>query len=278
MVRRRLYTGHKLCARHIEPEGLFGQGSKETHRRVRWSPCYAHQVRATHHRKHGYHLMHIPDTITIFLTQIGIIRANCVAFPISVRNSASAVAYLLTKTNVTHVIVGSEVPYQQLASSALDIMREAGTPLPETSTMLTFEEIMREDEIFEPLPYVKFGWDDAALIMHSSGQFTWNMMHLHMVLLTFVVRFNRFPQADRLVALEICPTRRRSVWVSPISFVTEQSTEPSNIQISVHETSLVSASGFKQCQCTTVWVRCKSAGRYVSNAKTFKPQLIPKHT
>ncbi|KAH8099950.1 acetyl-CoA synthetase-like protein [Cristinia sonorae] len=109
------------------------------------------------------------DTITYFLTQIGIVRANCVVFPISVRNSPSAVAHLLSKTDAAHILVGSEAPYRQLAVDALKLMDETGAPVPETSTMLTFEEIMQEDGTFEALPRPKPGWDDPAVIMHSSG-------------------------------------------------------------------------------------------------------------
>ncbi|THH28009.1 hypothetical protein EUX98_g6169 [Antrodiella citrinella] len=109
------------------------------------------------------------DTITMFVTEVGIIRADCIVFPISTRNSAAAVAYLLTKIKVTHVLVGSEGPYQTLATAALKIMQDAGTPIPDTSVTFTFEEIMKEDEVFEPLPKLKYEWDDTCAIMHSSG-------------------------------------------------------------------------------------------------------------
>lgn len=98
-------------------------------------------------------------------------RAKCAVFPISVRNSAPAVAHLLTKTNVAHLLVGPEGPYQQLAADALKILKEARTAVPDVSTMLAFDDIMSgDDQPFEPLPALKVTWDDPVLVQHSSGE------------------------------------------------------------------------------------------------------------
>ena len=86
------------------------------------------------------------------------------------RNSPQAVAHLLTKSNTTHILVGPEAQYQQLAAEAMKIMREAGTPIPDQSEMFTFEDVMKGDEPFEPLPHFDSGWDDTALLLHSSGE------------------------------------------------------------------------------------------------------------
>ena len=110
------------------------------------------------------------DTITNFLTQIGILRAACGVFPISVRNSPAAVAHLLTKMNITHLLVGPETPYQDLAAAAFQIMQKQEMPVPGTSTMLAFEDIVREEgEAFEPLPDMDVTWDDPSIVQHSSG-------------------------------------------------------------------------------------------------------------
>ena len=60
----------------------------------------------------------------------GIIRAGHTVFPISPRNSAPAVAHLLTKTGTQHVFVGPESALQDLAAMSLKLMKDAGTLLP----------------------------------------------------------------------------------------------------------------------------------------------------
>lgn len=112
------------------------------------------------------------DSITYFCTEVGIMRSGCGVFPISVRNSPAAVAHLLTKMSVSHLLIGPEPQYQDLAASALRLMKGTGTSIPEASTMLVFTDIFKgEDEPWEPLPEVKLNWDDVALVQHSSGEY-----------------------------------------------------------------------------------------------------------
>lgn len=73
--------------------------------------------------------------------------------------------------HVSHVLVGPEPQFQELAEAALKVMKEAGAPLPETSTMLVYDDIFKDDtEPFELLPQMKVSWDDPALVQHSSGK------------------------------------------------------------------------------------------------------------
>jgi acyl-CoA synthetase (AMP-forming)/AMP-acid ligase II len=110
---------------------------------------------------------------------IAIQRAGFVAFPISPRNSSAAVAHLLTKTASEYLLVGREASLQDLASAALDIMRDATTPLPHKAEMPVFEDIYSNSSkaAFEPLPPLNADLDDPCVMMHSSGT------HLHSGLL-----------------------------------------------------------------------------------------------
>ncbi|CAL1710450.1 unnamed protein product [Somion occarium] len=126
------------------------------------------------------------DFITYYAVLVGIMRAGYVAFFISPRNSVSAVAHLLTKTNSTHVFVGPEENLQTLAQSSIKLMQSQsanvgeGWTAPKTWTMPIFEDLFPgfaatnantrgEEETFEYLPKVKFSLDDLAIVTHSSG-------------------------------------------------------------------------------------------------------------
>lgn len=118
----------------------------------------------------GYsHNDNILDTITFFTVIAGIIRAGYTAFPISTRNSPAAVAHLLQKVNVAHVLVGAESALQALIAESLTLVKDQAQP--PTSPMLSFSDIYpaEDHELFVPLPPVKHGADDASYILHSSG-------------------------------------------------------------------------------------------------------------
>lgn len=99
---------------------------------------------------------------------VGIVRAGHVAFPISVRNSPAAVAHLLSKTNTTHVLVGSEASLQSLASASLELMQNSK---PHLTPMPNFEDLYVPDdaESFSPLSFKRPDFDSPAIILHSSG-------------------------------------------------------------------------------------------------------------
>ena len=116
------------------------------------------------------------DTITSFAFLAGIVRAGYAAFPISTRNSATAVAHLLSQTGVEHLFIGPEKPYQQLAQHAFKLLKEKGNKVPTTSTTPAFRDLypVHDETLFEPLPWRKQEISELALYMHSSGVY----MHL----------------------------------------------------------------------------------------------------
>lgn len=103
---------------------------------------------------------------------VGIVRAGHIAFPISPRNSPAAVAHLLSKTSAEYVFVGPEGSLQNLANETMKILGNNDTTrLPSLNTIPLFPELYRENDVpnFQLLPVYKPKWDDAAIILHSSG-------------------------------------------------------------------------------------------------------------
>ena len=110
------------------------------------------------------------DTITYATTELGIIRTEGTAFPISPRNSASGVAHLINKTGSKHIIVTPDL--NPLVDAAIAILKEQGFEIPIVRLMPAFESLFPDDdsEDFEYLPEPKLkGLDDPVIIMHSSG-------------------------------------------------------------------------------------------------------------
>ncbi|KAL0578153.1 hypothetical protein V5O48_003858 [Marasmius crinis-equi] len=115
------------------------------------------------------------DTITYFTTIMSILRANCIAFPISTRNSAAAVANLLGKVEVGHVFIG-EPAMEDLIKEAFQILGDEfpSHPAPSCSTMFLFEDLFlpynEQALVLAPgeLPNTLSN-NDVIMYLHSSG-------------------------------------------------------------------------------------------------------------
>ncbi|KAJ7894322.1 hypothetical protein B0H14DRAFT_802925 [Mycena olivaceomarginata] len=115
------------------------------------------------------------DTISYFTLINSCFRANYVVFPISPRNSSPAIAHLLDKVGVKHLVIGHEPSMQDLAAAALDILKEKHPQreLPDVSHVPLFEELFFPENARtltpESVPYEYKGPDAIVLILHSSG-------------------------------------------------------------------------------------------------------------
>lgn len=113
------------------------------------------------------------ESIGYATTLLGIMRANYVAFPISVRNSPAAVAHLIGKVGAKHLLVSGEQAIRDLVRDALDILKsQDAASVPETSPMFVFEELYSSaNDIVtsKDVPYVFRGPDAIGVILHSSG-------------------------------------------------------------------------------------------------------------
>ena len=98
-------------------------------------------------------------------------RAGHSAFLISTRNSAAAVAHLLPRVGIKHLLVSKDQAMQLLASTACEQVSSDGGPIVNIHSIPLFESLYGHlSAPFEPLPPMKKpGLDSPALIVHSSG-------------------------------------------------------------------------------------------------------------
>ncbi|KAI5121945.1 hypothetical protein M0805_002017 [Coniferiporia weirii] len=110
------------------------------------------------------------DTITFFSFIAGVMRTGWTLFPISTRNSAPAVAALLSQTKASHLFVSAEPSTQSLANAALNQL-DSATAIKKLK-MPVFEDLFPtegRDPSFRPEPLADVDMDALALILHSSG-------------------------------------------------------------------------------------------------------------
>lgn len=106
---------------------------------------------------------------------MAIMRANYAGFPISPRNSAAAVAYLISKTNVAHVLVGRDQAMLDLANNSLEILRTQypNAIVPDLSPIPLFEDLyLPPSEVCiqsEDVPFEHQDPDAIVFYFHSSG-------------------------------------------------------------------------------------------------------------
>ena len=102
---------------------------------------------------------------------MGIMHLGHAAFFISPRNSAAAVAHLLSEVGATHMIVGIEDNLKNNANAALEELKGKGANVPDVSQVPTFHDIyepsLRSD--FKLLPRTKIDIRDRSVILHTSG-------------------------------------------------------------------------------------------------------------
>lgn len=99
-------------------------------------------------------------------TEIGIFRAEAVAFLISPRNSAVALAHMFEKTRMQYLLVSEDLKY--LATTAIGSMENP----PQIALMPKFEDLYSiTDSQFEFMPPLRSrNVNDTSLILHSSGK------------------------------------------------------------------------------------------------------------
>ncbi|KAF8890512.1 hypothetical protein CPB84DRAFT_1784727 [Gymnopilus junonius] len=112
------------------------------------------------------------DTFSYLTTFIAILRAGYIAFAISPRNSPAAVAHLLYKVGVNHLLVGHEASMIELSNESLELLSsnypEAAQP--KRTPIPLFEDLYLEaDDDPNDIPFEKRDLNDVVVYMHSSG-------------------------------------------------------------------------------------------------------------
>ncbi|KAI0643270.1 acetyl-CoA synthetase-like protein [Trametes meyenii] len=113
------------------------------------------------------------DTITYFLTALGVVRAGCTAFLVSTRNASAGLADMLQRTETAHMFVSRDAVLREVVKDALSRLPEGQVTVHDA---LVFDDLFpadgkATDPAFEtkvdlPSTYDLQAW---AIILHSSG-------------------------------------------------------------------------------------------------------------
>ncbi|KAJ3847468.1 hypothetical protein EV368DRAFT_51127 [Lentinula lateritia] len=118
-------------------------------------------------------IVSMSDTISYFITMMSIIRANFIVFPISPRNSPQAVAHLISKVGVDHILMGHESSMQDLVREALEIVKTSSAMnyVPHVSLAPFFEDLFLQNPVSnaDDLPFKRRNPHDILFYIHSSG-------------------------------------------------------------------------------------------------------------
>ncbi|THV08177.1 acetyl-CoA synthetase-like protein [Dendrothele bispora CBS 962.96] len=123
------------------------------------------------------------DAVSYYTSILSILRANCIPFPISPRNSPKAVAHLINQVGVSHVLLGYDQNMQQLMERAAEFLKEdfgyTKEKIPSTSMIPVFEDLYlsetqddgkeRVKKIREEIPLKTPGPKEYQVYLHSSG-------------------------------------------------------------------------------------------------------------
>ena len=91
------------------------------------------------------------------------------AFPISTRNSAIAVAHLVSKIGVRQMYVSADPAMQRLAQEANELLAKDGIEF-EALPMPNFEDLYGPGGDDALVPMGKVSPDKTCIIIHSSGE------------------------------------------------------------------------------------------------------------
>lgn len=130
-------------------------------------------------------LTHQVDNITLSTLLIGIMYLGYTPFPLSVRNSAVAVAHLVRRMSVRDVIVSPDAGMQRIAHEAKEQLAKEGyelniLPLPQ------YRDLYNESDDGLDVKMGPLNADKPAVILHSSGWSHINPLDTYAFDLTFI--------------------------------------------------------------------------------------------
>lgn len=118
----------------------------------------------------------LTDAVTYTIAIMAVMRANCVVFPISTRNSPEAVAHLIDVVGVEHVLLGHEEAMSKLMNDVLHILkrqRPSTFSALKSSPIPLFEDLCCGDLSHGDREYLSLnneGLEEDLIIMHTSGE------------------------------------------------------------------------------------------------------------
>ncbi|CDO76173.1 hypothetical protein BN946_scf185034.g6 [Trametes cinnabarina] len=150
----------------------------------------------------------IADSITLLTLYIGMMYLGHGVFPLSIRNSAVAIAHLTRRTALRHLFVSHDPAMQRLADEAKDILTKEGyeieiVPLPE------FRDLYNESKEGLDIEMAPQNDEKTCLILHSSGSTSFPkpvpFPHRHFTRWGFLSSFGDFDLCGSHVGMHSLP-------------------------------------------------------------------------
>ncbi|EJC99610.1 uncharacterized protein FOMMEDRAFT_160035 [Fomitiporia mediterranea MF3/22] len=101
------------------------------------------------------------------------LRTGATIFPISTRNSALAIAILLSRAKPVAILDSTEPALQQLADDPIKTSESVDLRKIDMLTPNDFFPIIGPDPLFKPIPSASLNMDSRAVIYHSSVSEKW---------------------------------------------------------------------------------------------------------
>ncbi|KAI0318579.1 acetyl-CoA synthetase-like protein [Amylostereum chailletii] len=114
-------------------------------------------------------ILSVADSITTFTTMVGIMHSGFTPFPISTRNSPTAIAHVIRNTGILQLFVSPDPAMQRLGQQTVEVLAKDGyvvqvLPMPQFPDL--YDENGGELEGAQPRP---MDMDHPVLILHTSG-------------------------------------------------------------------------------------------------------------
>ncbi len=109
------------------------------------------------------------DSISFYTLKLGLMYLGLTPFPISTRNSAIAIAHLVTKTGVKQMFVSADPAMQRLAHETNELLAKDGKEF-ELLPMPTYEDMYGPGGDDALVPMGKVSPNKTCIILHSSGE------------------------------------------------------------------------------------------------------------
>ncbi|KAL7278804.1 hypothetical protein ACG7TL_007815 [Trametes sanguinea] len=154
----------------------------------------------------------VADPITLLTLYVGAMYLGHAVFPLSVRNSAVAVAHLARRTSLHHLFVSHDPAMQRLAHEAKDILKKEGyeielVPLPE------YRDLYNHSKDGLDIQMAPQNDEKTCLILHSSGSTSFPkpvpFPHRHLTRWGFLLSFGDFDLCGSHFSMHSLPLFRK---------------------------------------------------------------------
>ncbi|KAI0632701.1 acetyl-CoA synthetase-like protein [Trametes polyzona] len=154
------------------------------------------------------HSLSVLYNITLMTLLIGIMYLGHTAFPISVRNSAVAVAHLVLRMGVRDLLVSADAAMHRIAHEAQEELAKEGYTI-NLVHVPQFHNLYNEDELASDIKMGATEPDKPAMILHSSGSTSFPkpipLTHRALTRWGFLSYFSDFDLCGRRISMHCLP-------------------------------------------------------------------------